>query len=214
MKKLIKSAAGITNNDIIYVTMYLHPIIYETSGIFQNSQPVSATVNYDKYTKRYHTDINPSRIINGPLSDYGQELEPPIKNEWEGFIADCKWLVEELGFIKITSTQSIDSNKSEYILIFGIDGRECGTLIFDLRLSDHPLDAAFPDEYKDIALKYLTLHKILDGAATEAGIDFSVEQVIVGNVKNDTWDKALERLYLLLRKLKRKIGHRLNERGR
>ena len=205
MKRYSKSKC----DNIINITMYLHPIIYENSEMLIDH--ISAAVTFDRAKNRYHTDINPSRIINGPLSDYGQELEPPIKDEWESLITDCKWLVRELEFVEITSSRSTESGKSEYVLVFGLDGNECGTLVFDLRLSDHPFDADFPDDYKDIAVEYLTMHNILDGNATKAGIDFSVEQIIVGSVKNDTWDRALERLYLLLRRLKRKIRHRLNE---
>ena len=205
MKRYSKSKC----DNIINITMYLHPIIYENSEMLIDH--ISAAVTFNRAKNRYHTDINPSRIINGPLSDYGQELEPPIKDEWESLITDCKWLVRELEFVEITSSRSTESGKSEYVSVFGLDGNECGTLVFDLRLSDHPFDADFPDDYKDIAVEYLTMHNILGGNATKAGIDFSVEQIIVGSVKNDTWDRALERLYLLLRRLKRKIRHRLNE---
>lgn len=182
----------------IRVTMYLHPIIYSDSVIF-------SSVAYNKSEHRYHTDVNPDRIINGPLSSYGEDLVSPIKEEWESFIGDCKWLVEEYGFTIISTNWSVDSKKSEYIILFGIEGRPCGTLVYDLRLSDHPFDAVFPDEYKSDALDYLKMNKIIDGSATEAGIEFQIEQILVGHHKDDTWDKAFTRLGILLRRMKAKV---------
>jgi len=74
-------------------------------------------------------------------------------------------------------------------------------LVYDLRISDHPLDVTFPEEWKDYALDYLKMNNVLDGTATKAGIDFSVEKIVVGGHALDTWDKAFNRLYLVLKKM-------------
>lgn len=204
MKKLINSAL-LFPEDTIYITMYLYPIIYSDIAI-------CAAASYDPKDRKYHTDVNPSRIINGPLSGPGEELEPPLSDEWETFISDCKWLVTELGFKIITTNRSDDSEKSEYVITYGIDDTPCGTIVYDLRLSDHPFDATFPEELKDEVLKYLKINTILDGTATKEGIDFQVEKVTVGTVHNDSWDRAFNRLYLKLKEMRRKVRTRLNER--
>ena len=187
---------------VIHITMYLHPIIYVLDKI-------TATVSYNKYEHKYHTDVNPYRCINGPLSGPGEQLESPILNEWNSFIDDCKWLVNELGFTIICTNRSITSQKSEYMIIFGMDDDPCGTIIYDLRLSDHPFDATFPEDYKDQALEYMKMENILDGTASKEGIDFQVEQVLVGSVTNDSWDKAFNRVYDRLKRMRNRIRKRL-----
>lgn len=187
---------------VIHITMYLHPIIYVLDKI-------TATVSYSKHEHKYHTDVNPYRCINGPLSGPGEQLESPILNEWNSFIDDCKWLVNELGFTIICTNRSITSQKSEYMIIFGMDDDPCGTIIYDLRLSDHPFDATFPEDYKDQALEYMKMENILDGTASKEGIDFQVEQVLVGSVTNDSWDKAFNRVYDRLKRMRNRIRKRL-----
>ena len=39
------------------------------------------------------------------------------------------------------------------------------------------------------------MNKILNGDASKAGIDFKLNGVVVGTVRDDTWDKAINRLY-------------------
>lgn len=204
MKRHIKTNTELSENTI-KVIMYLHPNIYA------NSEVVLGSVNYDPSDKKYHTDVNPNRVINGPLSDYGQELEPPISEEYDSFIEDCDWLIHELGFTIISQHRSTDSKKSEYIVVFGIDDTPCGSIIYELRISDHPFDAKFPEEIKDQVVEYLNMNNVMNGQATKAGIDFSIENVLVGSVKNDTWDKAFQRLYLKLKQLRRRIKIRLHQ---
>lgn len=199
MKRIINS-----NIDNIYVLMYLQPIFYEDSEIF-------SAVSFNRKTGRYITDINPDRVINGPLSGPGEELESPIKDEWEAFIDDCKFLVNEVGFTIIESYRSIESKKSEYVIMFGIDDTPCGSIIYDLRISDHPFPVTFPEEAKDKALEYLTMEKILDGSATKAGIDFKVIGVIVGGVKKDSWNRSINRLYNLLVRTRNKLQIRIKK---
>ena len=205
MKRLINSNQ--LSMKTIHVTMYLYPEIYSDFA------SIVGAVTYNSKERRYHTDVNPARIINGPLTEYGQQLEEPIKGEYQSFINDCLWLVNELGFTVIKQERSTDSQKSEYIIVFGIDDIPCGTLVYDLRISDHPFDIGFPEDWKDIALQYLQMNNVLDGTATKAGIDFQVEKVTVGAHRNDTWDKAFNRLYLELKKMRNAVKIRLKTRG-
>lgn len=188
----------------ITITMYLYPTIYD------DLEEVIANVKYDPRQDKYITDINPARTINGPLSDYKQELENPIKDEYESFIRDCKWVVQDAGFTIITTERSIDSKKSEYLLVYGVGKTPCGRLIYDLRLSDHPFDAKFPEHLKDTALEYLKINSIIDGTAEKAGIDFAIEKVTVGTVRDDTWQRAINRLYRKLKQMRDAIQHRLH----
>ncbi len=196
------------NQDVetIQVTMYLQPIFYVNSEVF-------GAVSFDPKFRKYSSD-NPSRIIDGPLSGPGEELQPPIRDEWNSFVEDCKSIIKDQGFTIISSTTSETSKKSEYVIMIGIENTLCGRFVFDLRISDHPFSASFPEEAKDEALKYLKMNKILDGSATKAGIDFQVVQVLVGSVKNDSWERALNRLYALLRRLRFKVRSRLNSEER
>lgn len=197
MKRVIRSSVE-KNENQIQVTMYLHPIIYAGSEVL-------GAVTFDKKDRRYHTDINPDRVINGPLSGPGEALENPIKDEWESFIEDCKFVIKEVGFTIIASKQSDVSKKSEYILTYGIGDTPCGTIACNLRISDHPFNATFPEESKDKVLEYFKENKILDGSATRAGIDFQVEKITIGSVKSDSWDVALQRLYEVMKKRKRNV---------
>lgn len=188
------------NDDVIRITLYIKPIIYSVSDI-------AASYSFNEKTKKYETGINKERIINGPLSNYGEFLVPPIADEFKEFQEDCLLLIQEYGFTVIDHYVSTDSKKSEYTIVYGTtkNGKPYGYLIFDIRVSDHPFDAKFPDELKPVVLEYLKMNKIIDGSATEAGIDFVVDKVTVGSVVDDTWDKAFNRLDDLLYKLKRRI---------
>ena len=204
MKKLIRADEDIDIvEDQIRITMYLYPLIYESSEIL-------SAVNFDSKSRKYNTDVNPSRILNGPLSGPGEELEAPLKDEWESFIEDCKWMVKEVGFTIIDSKTSETSKKSEYIITFGLENNPCGSIVYDLQISDHPFDATFPESAKDKALEYLKINKVLDGTATKAGIDFQVEKVTVGGVKEDSWNRAFQRLHQVLKQMKSKVQIRLN----
>lgn len=202
MKRIISNDILVDENTI-RVVMFWEPIFYEDSEIF-------AATSFDPKKHRYHTDVNPSRIINKCLSEDGEELEQPLKGEWESFIKDCKWLVETVGFTIIKSYRSEVSKKSEYVIVFGINDTPCGKVIYDLRISDHTIDdLSFPQEVKDMVMEYLKVNKVLDGSATEAGIDFKISQVLVGGVKNDTWDRAFNRLHNVLRKMKSSVQVKL-----
>lgn len=203
-----KLLQNIPKENIIHVTVYLRPEIYEDSEVV-----VSSTV-YDSVRKKNTVDINPSRRINGPLSDYGQELEPPIKAEYDEFVEDCAWLVDNSGFTILKRMTSTDSQKSEYIVVFGMKDDPCGSIIFDLRISDHPLDATFPEELKDEVLELLKMNKVLDESATKAGINFRVEQVVIGSVKHDTWARAFDRLGNLLDRMRVRVRKQLNRERR
>lgn len=199
MKRIIKTSISEIELPVIHIQMYIKPIFYEDSKI-------ASSVKFDKNKKKWVSDNNPSRIINGPLSGPGEELGSPISEEYNRFIDDCKFVIEQFGFIIIHSERSDTSNKSEYVLMFGMKNKPYGKLIFDFRISDHALEKQqFPDNFKEKAKQYLTMNHILNGDAQEQGIDFQVDHVLVGNVINDTWDRALNRLANRLRILKNKV---------
>ena len=66
--------------------MFIKPIFYEDSRI-------ASSVEFDKHTKIWVSDNNPSRIINGPLSGPGEELGSPVSEEYGRFIKDCKFII-------------------------------------------------------------------------------------------------------------------------
>lgn len=213
MKRYIRSThelilGSIPQENILYVTVYLRPEIYIDSEI------VLGSVIYDKIKKSYQTDVNPSRRINGPLSDYGEELEPPIQEEYDEFIDDCAWLIDNSGFTILKRSRSTDSKKSEYIVVFGMKDEPCGAIVFDLRISDHPLDTTFPEELKDEALNLLKMNKVLDESATKAGINFRVEKVTVGKVTDDTWNRAFDRLGNVLDGMRIRVRKQINREKR
>lgn len=200
MVKYIKSSE--LDLPTIKVSIFIEPIFYEDT-------PLIASV--EKIGNKWITDNNPSRILNGPLSDNGQELEPPIKDEYERFIRDCKDMIKLSDFTIIDSMRSTVSNKSEYVIFFGMNDEPYGKVVVELRISDHILDKyKFPDEIKQKALEYLKINKILDGSATEANIDFQIEKVVVGGIKNDTWARALTRLGNILDAVRVKIRKAIN----
>lgn len=199
MKFIVKASGSYTDIQAIHIQMFIKPIFYEDSRI-------ASSVEFDKHTKKWVSDNNPSRIINDALSGPGEELGSPISEEYDRFIDDCKFIIKQCGFIIIHSERSDTSNKSEYILMFGMKNKPYGRLVFDFRISDHALKGQqFPDSFKEKAKEYLTMNHILGGSAQEQGIDFQVDHVLVGNVHNDTWNKALNRLAGRLKILKSKV---------
>lgn len=183
--------------ETITIQMYISPIFYEDSEIL-------SAVEFKN--GKWHSDNNPSRIINSLLSGPGQELENPVEDEYNQFVDDCKFIIKYSGFTIIHSSRSDDSKKPEYVLVFGMNDDPYGKLVFDFRISDHPLESyQFPEEFKQIAMNYLKMNKILDGSAAEEGIDFQIEKVLVGSVKNDTWDRALNRLSKRLDTMRNKV---------
>lgn len=198
----------IPKQNIINVTVYIRPEIY------LNSEVVLGSVVYDKVKKAYTTDVNPYRKINGPLSEYGDELEPPIREEYNEFIEDCAWLIDNSGFEIIKRMTSEDSKKSEYIIVFGMKDDPCGSIIFDLRISDHPLDANFPEDLKDEVMDLLQMNKVLDESATKAGINFRIEKVTIGVSKDDTWARAFDRLGTLLDRMRVRVRKQINREKR
>ena len=71
------------------------------------------------------------------------------------------------------------------------------------RIINGPLSG--PDSFKEKAKEYLTMNHILDGTAQEQGIYFQVDHVLVGNIMNDTWNRALNRLEDRLKILRSKV---------
>lgn len=172
----------INKKNRIQVTVYLHPLLYVDSEVFDSAL----------------TDVNQNIFINPPLPGSGEELENPIKDEWGRFIKDCIFVTKEAGFNIINNEYDSESNKSEAVITYGIGNKPSGKIICNLRISDHPFDTAFPEEYKEKVQEYFTESSILDGTARKAGIDFQVEKVIVNHMKTDSWLNGLNKLYLLL----------------
>ena len=199
MRFPVKASSSYTDIPTIHVQMFIRPIFYENSRI-------ASSVEFDEDKKKWVSDNNPSRIITGPLSGPGEELGSPISEEYDRFIEDCKFIIEQCGFIIIHSERSDTSNRSEYIWVFGMKSKPYGRLVFDFRISDHALKGQqFPDNFKEKAKQYLTMNHILDGTAQEQGIDFQVDRVLVGNVRDDTWIRALNRLAGRLEVLKSRV---------
>lgn len=199
MRFTVKTSSSYTDIPTIHVQMFIRPIFYENSRI-------ASSVEFDKDKKKWVSHNNPSRTINGPLSGPGEELGSPISEEYDRFIEDCKFIIEQCGFIIIHSERSDTSNRSEYIWVFGMKNKPYGRLVFDFRISDHALKGQqFPDSFKEKAKQYLTMNHILDGTAQEQGIDFQVDRVLVGNVRDDTWNRALNRVAGRLEVLKSRV---------
>ena len=156
--------AGITEKRL-QVTIYLYPILYEDT-----------------------------KIINGYLPDFGEELESPIKECWESFIKDCKFVIQEAGFT-VKSINNKELMKPEVVLSYCKDHVVYGTMTVKLRVSDNPFDATFPEAYKENVLEYLNENSILDGTATKAGMDFQVEKVIAAGETLVYWYDAMYHLY-------------------
>lgn len=167
----------------IQVTVYLHPLLYVDSEVFDSAL----------------TDVNQNIFINPPLPGLGEELENPIKDEWERFIRDCVFVTKEAGFSIINNEYDSESNKSEAVITYGIGNNPSGTIICNLQISEHPFDATFPEEYKAKVQEYLKESSILNGTARKAGIDFQIEKVIVNDIETDSWLNGFTKLYSLMR---------------
>lgn len=168
----------------IKVQVYISPILYENSEIL-------SSVELKK--KKSISKNNPSGIINGPLSESGEELENPMSYAYDCFIDDCKFCIETSG-CRIICSEKIDvSDKSEHILLFGKNNKPCGKLIFSFMVSEHPLKSyKFSKKVKKSVAEYLKMNKVMDGTAFVAGIDFYVKKVLVGHVKKNAWYNAIE----------------------
>ena len=167
----------------IQVTVYLHPLLYVDSEVFDSAL----------------TDVNQNIFINPPLPGLGEELENPIKDEWERFIRDCVFVTKEAEFTIINNEYDSESNKSEAVITYGIGNKPHGTIICNLRISEHPFDTTFPKAYKEKVQEYLKESSILNGTARKAGIDFQVEKVIVDGIETDSWLNGFNKLYSLMR---------------
>ena len=155
----------------LQVTIYLYPILYEGT-----------------------------KIINGYLPEFGEELEPPIIEFWESVIRDCKFVTQAAGFT-VKRTNNNELMKPEVVLSFCKDPVVHGTMTVKLRVSDNPFDATFLEACKEIVLKYLNENSILDGIATKAGIDFQVEKVVTAGMTLAFWSDAMFHLYNVMKSI-------------
>ena len=155
----------------LQVIIYLYPILYEGT-----------------------------KIINGYSTYFGEELESPIKECWESFIKDCKFVIQEAGFT-VKSTNNNELMKPEVVLSYCKDHVVYGTMTVKLRMSESPFDATFPEAYKEKVLEYLNENSILDGTATKADIDFQVEKVVVAGVTLPFWSDTMLQLYYAMKSI-------------
>ena len=166
---------------LIPVTLYLRPIFYEDSEILSSYIP----------DNKAHSTSNPSRIVGGPLTGMGEELENPIGEEIQAFIEDCIWLVKEVGFVILSHDIREDLEKTVHIIGFGFNGEPLGSVLFNLKVSAQPFPKGFPTEAEDKAMQYLKIGRILDGTARTAGIVFQVDKVIVASYEAECWLDAV-----------------------
>lgn len=155
----------------LQVTIYLYPILYEST-----------------------------KIINGYLPDFGEELESPIKECWASFIKDCRFVIQEAGFT-VKSTNNNELMKPEVVLSYCKDHIVYGSMTVNLRISDDPFDSTFPEVYKEKVLEHLNENSILDGTAAKAGIDFQVEKVVVAGMTLAFWSDAMFHLYNVMKSI-------------
>lgn len=189
----------INDNNVLTVTFCINATVVAP-------MPIAATKYYNPKDKRYHTDVNPKRVIEGPLSDENVPLVGDLANEWNLYIADCRDLIETVGFIVLDQDPIPQSPKSHYFIVYGMKDQPFGLLVFDLRISDHSnSDLEFPVSSMQDAYAKLKKFGVIDNAVTMDDIEFSVENVLVGSVKHDTWDRVFNRLYNYLQKMKRSV---------
>ena len=155
----------------LQVTIYLYTILYEST-----------------------------KIINGYLPDFGEELESPIKECWASFIKDCRFVIQEAGFT-VKSTNNNELMKPEVVLSYCKDHIVYGSMTVNLRISDDPFDSTFPEVYKENVLEHLNENSILDGTAAKAGIDFQVEKVVVAGMTLALWSDAMFHLYNVMKSI-------------
>ena len=186
--KLNNITYSIPDANIIDITVLVSPSM-RSDPTSSNPTHIAAAMYYSSKDKRYHTDVNPDRKIEGPLSEENDILTGDLGIEWDQYIEDCKSLIETVGFIILARDPDPKSPKSRYFIVFGMKSKPFGLLVFDLRVSDHPHTIEFPANSKIDALSQLKRLGIVDAAVTVDDIDFDVESVLVGNVKEDTWDR-------------------------
>ena len=185
----------------LYITIELTPEL-------EDGKPVVATITYkDSRRHTYTTDVNPDRLMNGPLSDPDQPLNAQLRAEYNEFLADCTRIIQYEGFEIITQYDSLDSKKSEYfVIVFGVDGKPYGEIIFNIRVSDHYLDKMkVPENVKQQAES--------DSRVTDNSngyIVWSLRNIVVGGVRNDTWQKALNRFTTALNSCRNDVRRRIN----
>ena len=57
----------------------------------------------------------------------------------------------------------------------------------------------------------LKLDKIIDESILPENINFKIESILIGNVEEDSWDRAFYRVDLKLRQIRNRIRAKLNE---
>lgn len=166
----------------VKVTVYLHPLIFKDSAVLGPDADES----------------DPSQI-NG--SGNGDELENPVRGEWDSFVEDCIWLVKEVGFTVIRDERNESPEKAGRIITFGTSDVPRGRIALELRVSERPFDVSFPEIFKERVSERLKMDLILDGAAADAGIDFQVDKVRIGKRKMKDLNDSFNLLYRVLKRI-------------
>ena len=179
----------------IQFTVYLHPIIYEGSKVMEG-------VEYDKSLFRDMTERIPIKLINEPLSGPGEELENPITSTWNDFIRECEWYTKENGFTVLSEMRNKDSKIAKHVIEIGLENKQCGSIVCDLKVSDNPLSPVFPKKARDKVMDHLLMDRVLDGSAFAMGIDFQVERVVVNGAVNDSFLRAIDCLDIQLQRMR------------
>ena len=188
----------------IHFTVYLHPVIYEDSKVMEG-------VEYDKSMFCDMTECIPIKLINEPLIGPGEELENPITSTWNDYIRECEWYVKETGFTVLSKTRNKDSKITKHVIEMGIENKQCGSIMCDLQMSNSPLFPHFPAEARDKVMQYLQIDRILDGSASDMGIDFQVERVVVNGVENDCFLRGLDSLFIYLQRMNAYVSGRKHD---
>ena len=181
-------------NNTIHITVYLHPLLYHNSEVFGG---------YAFDEKKLKCDPNSistfKGFVNAPLDCEGEQLGNPVADEWEHYIKDLTWYIKFFGFRISTCERKDDPEKSECMIVFGSkDDDYSETIVCDLKMSENPFDEDFPEIFKDKVLEYLTIDKVLDGTAKEAGIDFQIERT---TVQFESWHDAIGSVIIKLKDL-------------
>lgn len=169
------------------ISVYLKPLIYKNSEIL-NGTLFDANV----YKKGPWNDT--SVMLNSTVGD-GEELENPLESEFDSFAEECKWLVKEAGFTFAETERATETDRILYSISFYKGEAQCGSILFEIKISENPFDESFPENYKAIILEHITPEKLLDGTTKDVGIDFQVEKVVVENMEKNSWYQALDGIY-------------------
>ena len=101
-------------------------------------------------------------------------------------------ITQAAGYGIIQEEQTVSAEKYQYDILIGKDNIPCCKLIFNLSVSEQTLDKMeFSEEQKSAINAILSIDKVFAGATREAGIDFRVESVAIGEISYHSWCETL-----------------------